>query len=89
MSRRSERNQGEAEDEPAAEPATTAGGEPIDLNRASFEQLRELGFSVTQSTRVITYRERQDGFDSVDDLARRPRHAAEFLREVTPKLRIG
>ena len=61
----------------------------MDLNKASFEQLRDLGFSVTQSTRLLTYRERQGGFDSVDDLAGVPGISAEFLREVTPKLRIG
>ena len=41
----------------------------VDLNSATFEDLRELGFSVTQATRVITHRERQNGFKSVDDLA--------------------
>ena len=59
----------EAEENPAAEPAATADDEPIDLNKASFEQLRDLGFSVTQSTQLLTYRERQGGFGLVDDLA--------------------
>jgi DNA uptake protein ComE-like DNA-binding protein len=79
----------EAEGKPSAEPAATAGDEPIDLNRASFEQLRDLGFSVTQSTQLLTYRERQGGFESVDDLAGVPGVSAEFLSEVTPKLRVG
>jgi DNA uptake protein ComE-like DNA-binding protein len=43
-------------------------GGPLDVNKASFEQFREIGMSVTQATRVIAYRERHDGFDSVDDL---------------------
>jgi DNA uptake protein ComE-like DNA-binding protein len=37
---------------------------------------------------VITYRERQDGFDSVEDLASVPGMPSAFLSEVTPKLKI-
>ena len=44
---------------------------------------------MTQTTRLLTYRERQGGFDSVDDLTGVPGVSAEFLREVTPKLRVG
>ena len=44
---------------------------------------------MTQTTRLLTYRERQGGFDSVDDLDGVPGIPADFLREVTPKLRIG
>ena len=54
------------------EPSEPVSGETIDVNRATFEDLRDLGFSVTQATRVITYRERQSGFDSLDDLAAVP-----------------
>src|SRR5262249_21485477 len=54
----------------------------IELNRASFEQLRDLGFSVTQATRVITYRERQDGFSSLDDLDDVPGMPRPFLKDV-------
>jgi DNA uptake protein ComE-like DNA-binding protein len=43
-------------------------GGPLDVNKASFEQFRELGMSVTEATRVIAYRERRNGFQSVDDL---------------------
>jgi DNA uptake protein ComE-like DNA-binding protein len=39
-----------------------------DVNEVSFEQLRELGLSVTQSARVIAYRETRGGFDSLDEL---------------------
>jgi DNA uptake protein ComE-like DNA-binding protein len=38
------------------------------VNDVSFEQLRELGLSVTQSARVIAYRETRGGFDSLDEL---------------------
>ena len=74
-----------AEPSPAPEPA----GEGLDLNKATFEDLRELGFSVTQATRVITYRDRQSGFDSLEDLEGVPGMPREFLREIEPRLRLG
>lgn len=40
----------------------------LDVNDVSFEQLRELGLSVTQSARLIAYRETRGGFDSLDEL---------------------
>jgi DNA uptake protein ComE-like DNA-binding protein len=40
----------------------------LDLNYASFEELRDLGLSVTQCARVIAYRDTRGGFDSVDEL---------------------
>ncbi len=58
-----------ADSQPATEKARPRRrGGPLDVNKASFEQFRELGMSVTQATRVIAYRERQNGFQSVDDL---------------------
>jgi DNA uptake protein ComE-like DNA-binding protein len=39
-----------------------------DLNSATFEQLRDLGLSVTQSARLIAYRDVRGGFESVDEL---------------------
>src|SRR5262249_6184211 len=47
-------------------------GDRVNLNEATFEELRDVGFSVTQATRVITYRERENGFKSLDDLANVP-----------------
>ena len=67
---------------------TNAPGDRVKLNDATFEELRELGFSVTQATRVITYRERQKGFTSVDDLAEVPGMPDDFLAEVRPKLAL-
>jgi DNA uptake protein ComE-like DNA-binding protein len=40
----------------------------LDLNLVSFEQLRELGLSVTQCARVIAYRDTRGGFDSMEEL---------------------
>ena len=61
----------------------------MDVNKATFEDLRELGFSVTQATRVITYRERQSGFSSLDDLASVPGIPRSFMREIESRLSVG
>jgi competence ComEA-like helix-hairpin-helix protein len=58
----------------------------VNLNNATFEQLRGMGMSVTQATRVIAYRERSDGFDSVDDLDAVPGFPGDFLDKVKEKL---
>jgi competence ComEA-like helix-hairpin-helix protein len=63
-------------------------GDRTSLNSATFEELRDLGFSVTQATRVITYRERQQGFKSVDDLASVPGMPPEFVSGVKDKLTL-
>jgi competence ComEA-like helix-hairpin-helix protein len=56
------------------------------VNQATFEQLRALGLSVRRATRVIAYRERQDGFDSVDDLDSVPGIPKTFVAEVKDRL---
>jgi DNA uptake protein ComE-like DNA-binding protein len=63
-------------------------GEGVDLNHATFEQLRDLGFSVTQATRLLTYRARNGGFDSLSDLEKVPGMPQSFLSEVKPKLTL-
>jgi DNA uptake protein ComE-like DNA-binding protein len=44
----------------------------VRINDATFEQLRSLGLSVTQSARVVAYRESRGGYQSVDELAEIP-----------------
>jgi competence protein ComEA len=53
-----------------ANPEDARGGSagPVDLNSASFEQLRAIGLSVTQAARLIGQREQHGGFASVDDV---------------------
>ena len=69
--------------EPQPKPAPTA---PLDINKASFQQLRDAGLSVTQATRVIAYRERQDGFGSIDDLESVPGFSKRFVADVRDRL---
>src|SRR4051794_29145999 len=47
---------------------TADDGGMLDLNTASFEELRALGLSVTQAARLIGQREQHGGFESVDDV---------------------
>ena len=68
--------------EPVAEPA----GDRIDLNDAGFEQLREVGMSVTQANRVIAYRDRLGGYRSVDDLDAVPGFPRALLTELKQRL---
>ena len=74
--------------EQSSKPRSRAEGSEIDVNLATFEELRGLGFSVTQATRVIAYRERNHGFDSVDDLHAVPGLPNEGLDELKEKLRV-
>jgi len=61
-------------------------GKLINVNEATFEQLRDLGMSVTQATRVIAYRERQDGFESLDDLDSVPGFPKAMMAELKESL---
>jgi DNA uptake protein ComE-like DNA-binding protein len=72
--------------EPPAAPSGPVGSQ-INLNQATFEQLRELGMSVTQTGRVLAYRERQ-GFRSVDELSTIPGFPDGFLEGVRPRLTV-
>jgi competence protein ComEA len=73
---------------PPPPPPAAQAGDRVNLNDAGFEELRELGFSVTQATRVITYRERQGGFSSVDGLADVPGMPSELVDEVRDRLTL-
>ena len=77
----------EMPEQPGPEPQADAG-DRTNLNQATFEQLRDVGFSVTQATRVITYRARQNGFSSLDDLADVPGMPGPLLREIKSKLTL-
>ena len=73
----------------AKSPATAkkaGGGRVLDANKATFEQLRGLGMTVTQATRVIAYRERANGFKTVDDMDTIPGFTKDKLEEMKKKL---
>ncbi|MDP9188056.1 MAG: helix-hairpin-helix domain-containing protein [Actinomycetota bacterium] len=76
----------QAEEAEAAAEAETRVHHLASLNDASFEQLRGMGISVMQATRVIAYRERRDGFDSIDDLDSLPGFPRTTLAELKQRL---
>jgi competence protein ComEA len=65
-----------------------AAGAEISLNAATFEQLREHGLSVTQATRVLAYRERLGGYNSVDDLDEVPGFPGDFLEDFKRRVSV-
>ena len=58
----------------------------MSLNSATFEELREVGLSVTQTGRVLAYREHSGGFTSISDLDGIPGFPQEFLDSVKDRL---
>ena len=54
----------------------------------TFEQLRANSLSVTQATRILAYRERMGGFNSVDDLDEVPGFPSDFLAEFKGRVTV-
>lgn len=73
---------------PKRKPAARAKGK-IDLQKASFEDLRGLGLSVTQSARLIAYRDTGPGFDSVEELENIPGFAEVTIGKLRARARVG
>jgi len=61
---------------------------PVSLNQATFEQLRGLGLSVTQATRILAYRERFGGYSSLDDLDRVPGFSPEKIESMRSRFTV-
>jgi DNA uptake protein ComE-like DNA-binding protein len=76
-----------------AKPAANGAGTrkrrtKLDLNKATFDELRGLGLSVTQTSRVIARRE-ADGFASVDDLEEIPGLARATVTKLRSHVRVA
>jgi hypothetical protein len=56
-----------SEDQPAPQPLPVPGSD-VELNSAGIDELRALGLSVNQASRVVSQREERGGFSSVGDL---------------------
>jgi DNA uptake protein ComE-like DNA-binding protein len=76
------------EEEEGEEDLVAPGAGVVRLSEASFEDLRSLGMSITQAKRVLDYRERLDGFDSVDDLDFVPGFPKAFLSQLKQTLTL-
>ena len=73
----------------SSSPAHRRSRAKLDLNTASFEQLRGLGLSVTQSARLIAYRDVNDGFDSLDELDKIPGLPKETRGRLKTRLKLS
>ena len=76
----------EAQRDAPAQPA--ARNEVVSLSTAGLDDLLALGMSATQAKRVLDYRERMEGFDSLDDLDQLPGFPRDFLDEVKQRLTL-
>jgi DNA uptake protein ComE-like DNA-binding protein len=77
-----------ASPEPEAEQVSVPQGDPIDINSANYEQLRSLKLSVTQTGRILSYRERTGGFKSLDELENIPGFPKQFLDDLRGRLTL-
>jgi DNA uptake protein ComE-like DNA-binding protein len=68
---------------------TSARKGAIDVNGATFEELRGLGLSVTQSARMIAYRDVRKGFESLDEIDEIPGLPKETRTELRKKLTLS
>jgi DNA uptake protein ComE-like DNA-binding protein len=63
-------------------------GAPLNLNEVTYEELRRLRLSVTQTGRVLAYRDRVGGFKSLDQLDDIPGFPKTFLTELKRHLTL-
>jgi DNA uptake protein ComE-like DNA-binding protein len=61
----------------------------LDLNAATFDELRSLGLSVTQSKRLIAYRDARGGYASLDELDEVPGLSKATRAELRSRLKLG
>jgi DNA uptake protein ComE-like DNA-binding protein len=62
--------------------------ESLDLNAASFAQLRSAGMSVTQAGRVLAHREHSGSFSTVDQLAELPGFGHDLVEALRSRMRV-
>ena len=75
-------------DGPAAAAQPAPHSDTVNLNSATFEQLREAGLSVTQATRILAYRERFGGYSSVADLEKVPGFPADLIESLQGRISV-
>lgn len=72
---------------PATAPAP--GSEGNDVNTIGFEELRAMGLSVTQASRLVSARQERGGFQSFDELDGLPGFSNELLTRLKRTLTIS
>ena len=78
----------EEDEEELAPAAPVPAGGQVSLNTATYEELRGLGLSVTQTGRLLAHRERGGGFGSVDELDQIPGFPRSFLTELKSRVTV-
>jgi DNA uptake protein ComE-like DNA-binding protein len=71
---------------PARNRARTENGGLIDINEATYEELRSLKLSTTQSRRLLAYRRRVQGFSSLSELDAIPGFPSAILDQLKQRL---
>ena len=67
----------------------SAKDDGLSLNESTFEELRDLGLTVTQSARVIAYRDVRGGFESLDELDEIPGLSKEIRSDLRKRLSLS
>lgn len=70
-------------------PSVAGAATRLNLQSASFEDLRRLGMSATQALRVLNHREKLGGFDSLDDLDQVPGFPKAFRDKLKERLWVA
>jgi competence protein ComEA len=78
----------EEEEGPEAPRTVPPAAAVINVNQASYEDLRNLNLSVTQTGRLLAHRERLGGFRSLDDLDEIPGFPRSFLDDLKEKFTL-
>jgi DNA uptake protein ComE-like DNA-binding protein len=63
--------------------------EQLDLNAASYDDLRGIGLSVAESARLIAYRDVREGIGSLEELAEIPGMSPEAVEQVRGRTRVS
>ena len=64
----------------------SSGNGRIDVNEATYEQLRSLKLSTTQSRRLLAYRQRIQGFTSLNELDAIPGFSSAALEQLKQRI---
>ncbi len=73
---------------PERDPEPPAVSSRLNLNSASYDDLRSLGLSVTQTGRVLAQREHKGGFSSLDELDEIPGFPGGFLGDLKSRVEV-
>jgi helix-hairpin-helix protein len=71
-----------------AAPKPVAPGRRVDINEATFEELRAMKLTITQSRRLLAYRKRVKRFESIDELDAIPGFPRTALEQLKHKLSV-